>query len=135
MEEPFFTGSVPLPPSVNQAYRVIRVNDHYRIGPSAALVQFKRDAPLLLSQAQCNWAVVKNLQQYAQLHEHIPLEVSLKIYFETMWRSDLDGREKYAVDSVFAYLNLNDNLITRMTLEKCVDRTFPRIEVSLALIR
>lgn len=135
-ETPFFTGSMWLPPSVNASYQVVKAsNGHATFGATPALEQFKQEAALTLNQATCDQAALQTILAAKAKRKHIPLAVHLDVYFSTMWKRDLDGVFKAAIDAAFTHLGLNDNLIVQFSSNKLVDATNPRVEISLALIR
>src|SRR6266704_2237731 len=39
--QPFFRGTMPVPPSVNMAYKLIHTKDSMRVGPTVYLKNFK----------------------------------------------------------------------------------------------
>ena len=137
-EMTFFRGWVPLPPSVNMAYKVItvmvklltggRVKRH-SLGPTPELEQFKRDAACTLKQSYVDWRMVEQIREATRAK--VPVEVFLWVYFETPWKRDLDGVLKFAIDAVFSYLGLNDNLVVHVESFKLVDRTCPRVELEV----
>lgn len=130
--QPFFRGSVPLPPSVNQAYKVISVHGCNRIGPSQDLEDFKEWAALSLKSDQ-TFLDQQVLNAIKSTREKTPLWVSTRGYFETMWRRDLDGIIKFVVDAAFAHIHMNDNLVVHVEADKFVDRENPRVEVAIAI--
>lgn len=138
MQPPFFRGSLPLPPSVNEAYKVVRLTTQgrqiHRIGPSQALEQFKRDAGLLLPggpRTSVNWDVLSALRVSPR---KTPLSVCIRAYFASAWRRDLDGIIKHSLDATFEFLCLNDNQVVRLVAEKLVDAQEPRVEIEVAVL-
>lgn len=139
MQPPFFRGSLPLPPSVNEAYKVVRITTAdgrqiHRIGPSPALEQFKRDAGLLLPagpRTLVNWEVLSALRGETR---KTPLAVRIRVYFASAWRRDLDGVIKHSIDATFEFLRLNDNQVVRLQAEKLVDAQEPRVEIEVAVL-
>jgi Holliday junction resolvase RusA-like endonuclease len=136
---PFFRGVMPLPPSVNSAYKIVNftTNDGrqvHRIGPGAELDQFKQDAALLLAghvRSSVNWTVLNALRASPR---KTPLSVRIQAYFASEWRRDLDGIIKHAVDACFAFLHLNDNQVVKLEAEKLVDAKDPRVEIAVAVL-
>jgi len=61
-----------------------------------------------------------------------PLAFSIRFFFTTALRRDVDSGLKIAQDAVCEGLGLNDNRIVETHLYKQVDKHHPRIEVSLA---
>lgn len=127
--QPFFSGKMPLPPSVNAAYKLIKSRDGMRIGPTPALMQFKADAALLLTNAYADWSLINAIRD---AHRKTPLSVTIRVYFSTEWKRDLDGAIKYVIDAAFERIRLNDNLVVRVEAEKSVDPLEPRVEIDIA---
>ena len=62
-----------------------------------------------------------------------PLALSIRFYFTSPLRRDVDGGLKIAQDALCEGIGLNDNRIIETHLYKDLDRTNPRIEVSLSM--
>lgn len=133
MERPFFSGSVPLPPSVNASYKIVQFsNYHRRIGPTPELETFKLEASLWLKRhAEIDKEVLEAIQS---TDEHTPLACEVRAYFVTEWKRDLDGILKASIDAAFDYLGLNDRLIVDLHARKLIDRANPRVELELRCI-
>ncbi|MEO8956218.1 MAG: hypothetical protein ABI465_16825 [Ktedonobacteraceae bacterium] len=136
---PFFSGTMPLPPSTNEAYRPICINGVYRIGPTAELELFKAAAAWKLTEAYCDWHTLDALRASKR---KVPLAIELKAYFRTPWKRDLDGIIKFSIDALFVHLaksdtslrpRLNDNQVVDIHPVKLVDSTDPRVEISLSV--
>ncbi len=139
----FFQGTMPLPPGINQSYKIVEIETRdygpiKRLGDSAVSEQFKADAALMLSQAYCDWPLVVAIRESKK---KVPLIVEIKVYFPTMWKRDLDGVEKHAMDAAFARINkdvvkpgllLNDNQVVRKITDKFVDSQDPRLEIEIS---
>lgn len=136
-QRPFFSGRMPIPPSVNMAYQVIRDRDSHervrgmRIGPTPALVQFKYDAALMLTQAFADWSLINAIRESKR---KVPLAVKIDVYFSTEWKRDLDGILKYAIDAAFDRMQLNDNQVVSVQAEKLVDQIEPRVEIEISVV-
>lgn len=63
-----------------------------------------------------------------------PLVISIKFFFASSLRRDLDGGLKITQDAVCEGLGINDNRIVETHLYKHVDKASPRIELSLSTI-
>jgi|SRR5581483_2987130 len=134
--QPFFRGVMPLPPSINDAYKVVKITardgrEVHRIGPTGELDRFKQDAALLLpasSRSYVDWSVLNALRA---TRVKTPLGVKLEAYFLSEWKRDLDGIIKHSIDACFEFLRLNDNLVTKLEAEKLVDAEDPRIEIEV----
>ena len=59
------------------------------------------------------------------------LTLSIRFYFTSALRRDVDGGLKIAQDALCEGLGVNDNRIVETHLYKHVDKTNPRIEVCL----
>jgi len=137
--QPFFRGVMPLPPSINEAYKVIRFTTSdgrqvHRIGPTAELEKFKENASLLLpasSRSYINWSVLHALRA---TRRKTPLGVRIEAYFLSEWKRDLDGVIKHAIDACFEFLRLNDNQVVKLEAEKYLDAEEPRIEIEVRCI-
>lgn len=61
------------------------------------------------------------------------LALSIRFYFTSPLRRDVDGGLKIAQDALCEGIGLNDNRIVETHLYKDVDRTKPRIQIALSL--
>lgn len=66
-----------------------------------------------------------------RLHSE-PLALSIRFYFTSPLRRDVDGGLKIAQDALCEGLGLNDNRIIETHLYKDVDRSNPRIQIALS---
>jgi len=62
-----------------------------------------------------------------------PLALSIRFYFTSPLRRDVDGGLKIAQDALCEGIGLNDNRIVETHLYKDIDRANPRIELSLSM--
>jgi len=62
-----------------------------------------------------------------------PLALSIRFYFTSPLRRDVDGGLKIAQDALCEGIGLNDNRIVETHLYKDVDRTNPRIQIALSI--
>lgn len=62
-----------------------------------------------------------------------PLALSIRFFFTSPLRRDVDGGLKIAQDALCEGIGLNDNRIVETHLYKDLDSTNPRIEVWLSL--
>lgn len=145
--KPFFTATLPLPPSVNESYKIVRVprkqssnrltprifaEGEYaqRLGATAKLEAFKSEAAYLLRNAKVNHTILETLQ--LSKRKKTPLSVHIQFYFPTLWKKDVDGGIKPVQDACFKYLGLNDTLATCVSACKFVDRENPRCEIEIS---
>ena len=117
--------TLPVPPSINHQYATVNgrrllssVGRAYK-AHVGQLVWLKltqaTDRASLLSRFQSTW-----------------LALSIRFYFTSALRRDVDGGLKIAQDALCEGLGINDNRIVETHLYKHIDRDNPRIEVSLA---
>ena len=119
--------TLPVPPSVNHLYAT--VNGRRLLSSTG------RSYKALVSQhVWC--AVAQSTAQSSfktRLHSR-PLALSIRFFFASALRRDLDGGLKIAQDALCEGLGLNDNRIIETHLYKHVDKADPRIELSLSLL-
>lgn len=120
----FYAGKMPLPPGINHAYRPL---SHGFIG-TEALNQFKADAALLLSQGYHDWPIITAIRKARQ---KVPLRVDLHFFFRYLWKNDIDGPIKFALDAMFTRLEMNDVQIVNLHVTKQVDNDNPRTEIEV----
>jgi crossover junction endodeoxyribonuclease RusA len=117
--------TLPVPPSINHQYATVNgrrllssVGRAYKaqVGQLVWLKLAKStDRASLLSRFQSEW-----------------LALSIRFYFTSALRRDVDGGLKIAQDALCEGLGINDNRIVETHLYKHIDKDNPRIEVSLA---
>lgn len=152
--KPFFTATLPLPPGVNQSYKIVHVNaktttPEYkggrlvypantkprkiaRIGETPELTAFKQEAALTLpGRSMLDSDILTSIQNSKR---NVPLSVHLIFYLPSLWKRDVDSGIKATIDAVFKHLQLNDNLIVCLSAQKCVDADEPRVEVEVSCI-
>lgn len=122
-----FSAEISLPPvGINHSYQPIRRGAGLSLVLTEAAIQFKADAALLLTRGEHDFAMINAIRN-AKIK--VPLAVELTFYFPTMWKRDLDGGIKIALDAVFHHLDLNDNQVVRLIANKEVDEKNPRLEI------
>lgn len=134
---PIIQTTLPLPPGINASYKTVNFKTQdgrmvRRPGATPELEAFKTDAFLSMYTYKhlWNWDAIAEIK--ASKHK-TPLAVTINIYYRTRWKRDIDGPEKAAIDAVFSYVHLNDNLIVDKHTRKLVDRDNTRCEVSVYL--
>ena len=134
---PFFSGKMPLPPSVDNAYKIITIRTKNgpvtTLGATPALEQFKIGAAWMLTQAYADWSVIDAIKSSKNRFK-VPLAVSMHVYFSTEWKRDLDGVFKFAIDAAFNKMGLNDNLVVSIEAKKLVDASDPRVEIEVRCV-
>lgn len=119
--------TLPVPPSINHQYATVNGR---RLLSSAG-----RTYKTYVSQYV--WLALAQSPVRSSLHNRLrsgPLTLSIRFFFASALRRDLDGGLKIAQDAVCEGLGLNDNRIIETHLYKHVDKADPRIEVSLSFI-
>lgn len=117
--------TLPIPPSVNHQYATVNGR---RILSSAGRA-YKTQVGLQV------WGAVAQSPARAGLLNRLrsgPLALSIRFFFTSALRRDVDGGLKIAQDALCEGLGLNDNRIVETHLYKDLDRSNPRIEVILA---
>jgi len=125
--EPFFMAALPLPPSVNASYKI---NHSAQFFSSPEKKQFEHDAEFMLETGLYDWSTIKSIQKSK---DSIPLTVTICVYFKTLWKRDIDGVIKVIQDTAFGKLELNDNRVVRLNVEKYADRDNPRCEIAISV--
>ncbi len=118
---------LPLPPSINHQYATVNgrrvlsaTGRHYKSAVGKHL-----SALVHLSPHRADF--------FEGLGNHL-LSLSIRFYFKTALRRDLDGGLKIAQDAICQAISLNDNRITQIHLHKDMDATRPRMECTLTLL-
>jgi crossover junction endodeoxyribonuclease RusA len=116
--------TLPVPPSVNHQYATVNgrrllssVGRHYKD-------QVSQQLWVALAQSPVRATLMQRLQSR-------PLALSIRFFFTSALRRDVDGGLKIAQDAVCEGLGLNDNRIVETHLYKHIDKANPRIEVTL----
>ncbi|MEE8125707.1 MAG: RusA family crossover junction endodeoxyribonuclease [Nitrospirales bacterium] len=117
---------LPLPPSINHQYATVNgrrvlssTGRQYKIAVGKHLSAVLRQSPLRGDFLE-------------QLETH-SLSLSLRFFFKSTLRRDLDGGLKIAQDAICQAIGLNDNRITAIHLLKDLDADRPRMECTLAI--
>jgi crossover junction endodeoxyribonuclease RusA len=111
------TLTLPIPPSVNHQYATVNGR---RLMSSAGRAY----------KAQVGQLVWLKLAQSTHRSEWLAL--SIRFYFTSALRRDVDGGLKIAQDAICEGLGINDNRIVETHLYKHIDKNNPRIEISLS---
>ncbi|GJL53536.1 MAG: hypothetical protein NPIRA02_06680 [Nitrospirales bacterium] len=133
MPPPFFrvtpqelTLTLPIPPSINQQYATVNGR---RILSSKSRQYKTLVAQQILSTLSTS-PHRTSLQHNVNTHALI---LSVRFYFKTALRRDLDGGLKISQDAICHALEINDNRITEIHLYKSVDAESPRMECTLSI--
>lgn len=118
---------MPVPPSINHQYATVNGRRLLSSAGRAYKMYVGRQVWLTLAQSPAGFSLRERLQTG-------PLALSIRFFFASSLRRDLDGGLKIAQDAVCEGLGLNDNRIIETHLYKQVDKSDPRIEVSLSCL-
>jgi crossover junction endodeoxyribonuclease RusA len=118
--------TLPIPPSINQQYATVNGRRLLSAAGRAYKTQVGQQIWIALARSPARASLMERLQSG-------PLAFSIRFFFTTALRRDVDSGLKIAQDAICEGLGLNDNRIVETHLYKHVDKLRPRIEVSLAL--
>ena len=119
--------TLPIPPSINHQYATVNGRRLLSSAGRAYKTYVGRHVWLALAQSPARFSLRDRLQSG-------PLALTIRFFFASALRRDLDGGLKIAQDAVCEGLGLNDNRIIETHLYKQVDKADPRIEVSLSVL-
>lgn len=120
--------TLPVPPSINHQYATVNGRRLLSSTGRSYKAQVGQLVWLTLTASPHRAALLSHLQSAC-------LALSIRFYFTSALRRDVDGGLKIAQDAVCEGLGLNDNRIVETHLYKHVDRANPRIEVLLGPAR
>jgi crossover junction endodeoxyribonuclease RusA len=119
------TLTLPVPPSVNHQYATVNGRRLISSASRAYKAQVGQLVWLKLAQSTHRASLLAQLQSEW-------LALSIRFYFTSALRRDLDGGLKIAQDALCEGLGINDNRIVETHLYKHIDKDNPRIEVQLS---
>lgn len=117
--------TLPVPPSVNHQYATVNGRRLLSSTGRAYKAHVGQLVGLTLAQSADRSALLSRLQSEW-------LALSIRFYFTSALRRDVDGGLKIAQDALCDGLGINDNRIVETHLYKHIDKNNPRIEVHLA---
>jgi crossover junction endodeoxyribonuclease RusA len=118
--------TLPVPPSINHQYATVNGRRLLSSAGRAYKTQVGQQLWVALAQSPARASLMGRLQSG-------PLALSIRFFFTSALRRDVDGGLKIAQDALCEGLGLNDNRIVETHLYKDFDKIHPRIEVSLSL--
>jgi len=118
------TLTLPVPPSVNHQYATVNGRRLLSSAGRAYKAQVGQLVWLKLAQSTHRAPLIARLQSEW-------LALSIRFYFTSALRRDVDGGLKIAQDAICEGLGINDNRIVETHLYKHIDKDNPRIEVHL----
>ena len=116
--------TLPVPPSVNHQYATVNGRRLISSAGRAYKIQVGQLVWLKLAQSTHRATLLTRLQSEW-------LALSIRFYFTSALRRDVDGGLKIAQDALCEGLGINDNRIVETHLYKYIDKDNPRIEVHL----
>ena len=116
--------TLPVPPSINHQYATVNGRRLLSSAGRNYKAQVGQLVWLTLAKSPSRSALLSRLQS-------APLALSIRFYFTSALRRDVDGGLKIAQDAVCEGLGVNDNRIVETHLYKHIDKANPRIEVCL----
>lgn len=122
-----FNVTLPIPPSINHQYATVNGRRLLSSAGRAYKTYVGRQVWLALAQSPVKCSLRDPLR-------FGPLALTIRFFFASALRRDLDGGLKIAQDAICEGLGLNDNRIIETHLYKHVDKSDPRIEVSLSFL-
>lgn len=120
--------TLPVPPSVNHQYATVNARRLLSSAGRAYKAHVGQLVWLALTQSALRSSLLSRLKSES-------LALSIRFYFTSALRRDVDGGLKIAQDAVCEGLGINDNRIVETHLYKNVDKANPRIEVLLSTMR
>ena len=116
--------TLPVPPSINHQYATVNGRRLLSVTGRSYKAQVGQLIWLRLAKSPDRALLLAQLQSS-------PLALSIRFYFTSPLRRDVDGGLKIAQDALCEGLGVNDNRIVETHLYKHVDKLNPRIEVRL----
>lgn len=117
--------TLPVPPSVNHQYATVNGRRLLSSAGRAYKAHVGQLVWLTLTQSAHGSSLLPRLKTES-------LALSIRFYFTSALRRDVDGGLKIAQDALCEGLGINDNRIVETHLYKNVDKANPRIEVLLS---
>lgn len=120
-----FSLTLPVPPSVNHQYATVNGRRLLSAAGRSYKALVGQQIVLALARSPYRHALLKTLRAD-------DLALSIRFYFTSRLRRDVDGGLKIAQDALCEGLGINDNRIVETHLYKNVDKLNPRIEIALS---
>jgi len=118
--------ALPVPPSINHQYATV----NGRRVLSSKGRRYKASVAQQILAALMSSSERKDLIK--NLHTHF-LKFSVRFFFTSALRRDIDSGLKIAQDAICDALEINDNRIVEIHLYKAIDAKCPRMECSLSI--
>ncbi len=119
--------TLPVPPSVNHQYATVNGRRLLSSAGRAYKAHVGQLVWLTLTKSKHRSSLLPRLKTES-------LALSIRFYFTSALRRDVDGGLKIAQDALCEGLGINDNRIVETHLYKNVDKANPRIELVLSTL-
>ncbi|HEY7533838.1 MAG TPA: RusA family crossover junction endodeoxyribonuclease, partial [Nitrospiraceae bacterium] len=119
--------TLPVPPSINHQYATVNGRRLLSSAGRAYKAHVSQLVWLTLTQSTQSTVLLSRLQTQS-------LSLSIRFFFTSALRRDVDGGLKIAQDALCEGLGINDNRIVETHLYKSVDKTYPRMEIFLCAV-
>ncbi len=116
--------TLPVPPSVNHQYATVNGRRLLSAAGRSYKALVGQQIILALARSPHRHALLQTLRAD-------DLALSVRFYFTSRLRRDVDGGLKIAQDALCEGLGINDNRIVETHLYKDLDKLNPRIEITL----
>jgi crossover junction endodeoxyribonuclease RusA len=120
-----FSLTLPVPPSINHQYATVNGRRLLSAAGRSYKALVGQQIVLALARSPYRHALLKILRAE-------DLALSIRFYFTSRLRRDVDGGLKIAQDALCEGLGINDNRIVETHLYKNLDKLNPRIEIVLS---
>jgi crossover junction endodeoxyribonuclease RusA len=126
MDERELSLTLPIPPSINHQYATVNGRRLLSAGGRSYKALVGQHVMIALSRISCRQTLLAAFRSEE-------LVLSIRFFFTSRLRRDVDGGLKIAQDALCQGLGLNDNRIIETHLYKDVDKASPRMEIRLTL--
>ncbi|OGX00785.1 MAG: hypothetical protein A3K11_10440 [Nitrospirae bacterium RIFCSPLOWO2_12_FULL_63_8] len=116
--------TLPVPPSINHQYATVNGRRLLSSAGRSYKSTVAQQILIALARSPHREPLLRTLRAN-------DLALSIRFYFASPLRRDVDGGLKIAQDALCEALGLNDNRVTEIHLFKTRDANHPRIELSL----
>jgi len=121
------TLSLPVPPSINHQYATVNGRRLLSSAGRSYKATVGQQVLIALARSPYREPLLRTLRAN-------DLALSIRFYFTSPLRRDVDGGLKIAQDALCEALGLNDNRVTEIHLYKTRDAHQPRIEMTLSAL-
>ncbi len=121
------TLSLPIPPSINHQYATVNGRRLLSAAGRGYKATVAHQVMVALGQSSHKTSLLRTLRES-------DLTLTVRFYFASPLRRDVDSGLKIAQDALCEALGLNDNRVTEIHLYKSRDVSQPRIETALSAL-